>query len=313
MKANGLVLGACMAFAVSSAAYADVRIESLTPPLELTIVGWNAFDKDSASELEPAGIEFSNALYSGYNDLSIGREAAPDPKDAEHFNHKARTAARRSEVLPDEPTDRDLSDRQRDVFASALNRLRDSFDRGGREEAAADAALAQVSYDCWIEATEYADVSAWWGDREADAKACRGEFESALARVNQSADYALTEVTFPMMVAMPPAPEGYLVYFEWDTTALTPAGQAGLQEGIRSALARNTGILLVGHADRSGASAYNQSLSEKRALIVVQAMTDAGIERARISWDAVGETRPLVPTADGVREQANRVVVIDLM
>ena len=42
-------------------------------------------------------------------------------------------------------------------------------------------------------------------------------------------------------------------------------------------------------------------------------MTDAGIERSRIGWSAVGETQPLVPTADGVREQGNRVVEVDLM
>ena len=313
MKAKGLALGTCLVFAAYSAANAELRIEALNPPLPLTIVGWGAFDINSAKELEAAGIEFSNALHAGYIDLSNARRSAGDPdyKDSEHFNQKARAAARRSSVLPDEPTDRDLSDRERGVFASAVERLRDAFDRGGREVAPQDAATAQVSYDCWIEATEY--------DRDDDAKACRGEFESALARVNQVADYALTEVEFqprkaPMMAAMPMALEGYLVYFQWDSTEMTPAGQAALQEGIRAAQANpDTKVVLVGHADRSGASSYNQNLSEKRSLIVIQGMTSAGISRSRISWNAVGEDQPLVPTADGVREQSNRVVEIDLM
>ena len=313
MKAKGLALGACLVFAASAAANAELRIEALTPPLPLTIVGWGAFDTHSAEELEAAGIEFSNALHAGYMDLSDDRRLASDPdfKDAEHFNQKARTAARRSSVLPDEPTDRELSDSQRSVFADAVERLRDSFDRGGREVAPQDAATAQVSYDCWIEATEY--------DRDDDIKRCRSEFESALARVNQLADYALTEVEFqprkaPMMAAMPMALEGYLVYFQWDSTEMTPAGQAALQEGIRAAQANpDTKVVLVGHADRSGASSYNQNLSEKRALVVIQGMTAAGISRSRISWNAFGESNPLVPTADGVREQGNRVVEIDLM
>jgi OOP family OmpA-OmpF porin len=313
MKAKGLALGACLVFAASTAANAELKIEALTPPLPLTIVGWGSFDTNSAKELEAAGIEFSNALHAGYIDLSNSRKSAPDPdfKDSEHFNHKARTAARRSSVLPDEPTDRDLSDSERGIFADAVERLRDAFDRGGREVAPQDAATAQISYDCWIEATEF--------EREEDAKACRGEFESALARVNQLADYALTDVEFrprkaPMMAALPVAPEGYLVYFQWDSTDLTPAGQAALQEGIRAAEANpDTRVVLVGHADRSGAQGYNQGLSEKRALVVIQGMTSSGISRSRISWNAVGEDQPLVPTEDGVREQGNRVVEIDLM
>ncbi len=123
------------------------------------------------------------------------------------------------------------------------------------------------------------------------------------------------------MAAMAPQPEGYLVYFEWDSTNMTPAGQAALQEAIRSAKEMSgASIALVGHADTSHstpgsiqANDYNQTLSEKRALVVIQNMTAAGISRARISWDAFGQTRLLVPTATGVREQGNRVVEIDLM
>jgi outer membrane protein OmpA-like peptidoglycan-associated protein len=112
---------------------------------------------------------------------------------------------------------------------------------------------------------------------------------------------------------MPAGPEYYQVFFEWDSTTMTPAGQAGLQEAIRIAMEEDGfDIGLIGHADRSGAEPYNQTLSEKRALVVIQAMTDAGIGRSRISWDAVGETRPLIPTADGVREQCNRVVEVDM-
>ena len=311
MKANGLVWGACLVFAATTAANAEVRIESLTPPLEETIVGWNAYDKVSARELEASGIAFSNALLSGYNDLSESRRTGAttngwrDPKDAEHFNQKARTAARRSSVLPDEPTDRDLSDQQRGIFHTAVVRLRDMFDRGGRETSADDAALAQVSYDCWIEATEY--------DREDDIKRCRGEFESALARANQTANYSLTPAYTIQMAALPPRPESYLIYFEWDSTTMTPAGQAAVQEAIRVAQDVNVfDVALIGHADRSGANTYNQTLSEKRALVVIQAMTDAGIGRSRISWNAFGEMRSLVPTADGVREQGNRVVEAEL-
>jgi OOP family OmpA-OmpF porin len=323
MRTKVFILGACLVFAVSlavsSAANAakdkvfPTKIEGLNPPLPATIVGWGSFDTHTAEEQEPAGIWFHNGLYDGYMALASSRRSAPDVDwlDSEHFNHKARTAGKGSIVLPDKESDRVLSKFDRPIFHAALFRMYTAFDRGGREVAPKSAAEAQVSYDCWIEATEY--------DREEEAKACRSAFESALARVEQVADYKLTEAPFvpsgvPQMAAMAPQPEGYLVYFEWDSTNMTPAGQAALQEAIRSAQnMAETRIALVGHADTSGQKAYNQTLSEKRALVVIQNMTAAGINRSRISWDAFGQTRLLVPTADGVREQGNRVVEVDLM
>ena len=158
MKVRVFILAACMAVTVASlattGARAELRIEALDPPLPLTIIGWFAFDPNSSEDLDTSGIAFSNALYDGYRDLSKARRAGPDPKDGEHFNHKARTAARRSSVLPDWPSDRDLSEEDRSVFHSALQFMNAAFERGGREVAPQDAATAQVSYDCWIEATE---------------------------------------------------------------------------------------------------------------------------------------------------------------
>lgn len=315
MKARFLIRAACMAFAVTTlataSARAEVRVEALDPPLPLTVVGWFAFDPTSSEDLATSGIAFSNALYDGYSDLSKERRAAPDPRDGEYFNHKARTAARRSVVQPDWPSDRELSEEDNSVFHSALHFMSSAFDRGGREVAPQDAAAAQVSYDCWIEAAEY--------NREDDIERCRQAFWDAMNAVSAAADYELTDVDFqpsmaPQAAAVAVALEGYLVYFEWDSTAVTPAGQAALQESIRAAEANvATTISLIGHADRSGDVGYNQGLSERRALVIIQTMTESGIERSRITWNAVGETQPLVPTADGVREQGNRVVEVDLL
>jgi len=314
MKARVLILGVCMAAAVAgsaTSARAKLNFEALHPPLPPTIVGWFAFDPESSEGMDPTGIAFSNALYFGYSDLSKERRAAPDPKDGEYFNHKARTAARRSVVLPDWPSDRHLNDEDAAVFHSALNTMNMAFERGGREVAPQQAANAQVSYDCWIEAAEW--------QREDDIERCRQAFWDAMKAVSDAADYQLTDADFqprmaPQAAAVVVALEGYLVYFEWNSTAVTPAGQAALQESIRAAEANpETGINLIGHADRSGPEGYNQGLSERRALVIIQAMTEAGIPRARITWNAVGETQPLVPTADGVREQGNRVVEVDLM
>jgi len=73
-----------------------------------------------------------------------------------------------------------------------------------------------------------------------------------------------------------------------------------------------TRIELTGHADRSGAPAYNQTLSEKRGAAVRNALVHLGIPAADITVIGKGEASPLVPTADGVREPQNRRVEIVL-
>ncbi len=69
---------------------------------------------------------------------------------------------------------------------------------------------------------------------------------------------------------------------------------------------------MAGHADRSGSDAYNLRLSQRRADAVAAELVRQGVNRNDIGIQAFGESRPLVPTADGVREPQNRRVEIVL-
>ena len=69
---------------------------------------------------------------------------------------------------------------------------------------------------------------------------------------------------------------------------------------------------MAGHADRSGSAQYNQRLSQRRADVVAAELVRNGVNRSDIGVSAYGESRPLVPTADGVREPQNRRVEIVL-
>ena len=75
---------------------------------------------------------------------------------------------------------------------------------------------------------------------------------------------------------------------------------------------QTTRIEVAGHADRSGTPQYNQRLSQRRADVVASELVKQGIAKEDISVTAFGETKPLVPTADGVREPQNRRVEIVL-
>ena len=119
-------------------------------------------------------------------------------------------------------------------------------------------------------------------------------------------------VVAPAVQAPAPA-RTYLVFFDWDRADLTARAREIIAEAASNAgRVQATRIEVAGHADRSGTPAYNQRLSQRRADAVAAELVARGISRNDIAITAYGESRPLVPTADGVREPQNRRVEIVL-
>ena len=75
---------------------------------------------------------------------------------------------------------------------------------------------------------------------------------------------------------------------------------------------QTTRIQLDGYTDLSGTSVYNQKLSIRRARTVQTELVREGVPVNEISIHGYGESNPLVPTAQGVREPQNRRVEIIL-
>jgi outer membrane protein OmpA-like peptidoglycan-associated protein len=120
--------------------------------------------------------------------------------------------------------------------------------------------------------------------------------------------------TTAAVVAPAPAPaRSYLVFFDWDKADLTARAQQIIAEAAQnSTRVASTRIDVAGHADKSGTPAYNQGLSLRRANNVAAELVRLGVPRTAISISAFGDTKPLVPTAAGVREPQNRRVEIVL-
>jgi OOP family OmpA-OmpF porin len=122
----------------------------------------------------------------------------------------------------------------------------------------------------------------------------------------------------PAAEVLPPAPppstaRTYLVFFDWNRADLTSRAREIIGEAAQNARRVSaTRIEVAGHADRSGTPQYNQRLSQRRAEVVASELVARGISREEIGVTAYGESRPLVPTADGVREPQNRRVEIVL-
>ena len=128
--------------------------------------------------------------------------------------------------------------------------------------------------------------------------------------------YNFGAASAPVVAAPPPAvpqtvARTYLVFFDWNRADLTDRARQIIAEAATArTTVRSTRIEVSGHADRSGSDAYNQALSMRRAEAVAAELTRRGVPRTEMVIQAFGESRPLVPTADGVREPQNRRVEI---
>ncbi|AFT70429.1 OmpA/MotB domain protein [Alloalcanivorax dieselolei B5] len=90
--------------------------------------------------------------------------------------------------------------------------------------------------------------------------------------------------------------------FDFDSAELSPKGQkvvADLGRRIRGEFVAPA-VLVVGHTDRLGSDAYNQTLSEQRAETVRTALANQGIPNETINSSGAGERYP-VTQCEGAR------------
>ena len=105
----------------------------------------------------------------------------------------------------------------------------------------------------------------------------------------------------------------YLVFFDFDSTAISSDSALILDrvvEAYRSLGASR--MSLTGHTDRAGSNDYNQALSVSRAIAVENYLTGLSVSSSGLTTAGRGESDPRVATPDGVREQENRRVEINI-
>jgi OmpA-OmpF porin, OOP family len=111
----------------------------------------------------------------------------------------------------------------------------------------------------------------------------------------------------------PAAPKEFIVFFGHNKSNLTPEAMDVIRQAASAAKEYGSAtITVVGHADKSGSPAYNEKLSLRRADGVKGALVGEGIEAGKVTTSGRGESDPMVPTEDGVREPQNRRVHINL-
>ncbi len=276
----------------------------------MLLVGCAGFQLGNASEVSPTGSPFQTALYEGYLTLAETEFAESDFRDSDLFALRAMNAAARQQVLPQSVQERNLTPDAVSDLSAARERLMKVLQATAAAKAPAQAARAQVMFDCWMEEQEE-------NHEPGDIAACRSGFSLALDAAEQAvapeSEPAPEPAPAPQKAATPEVPRTYLVFFAFDSASLTTDGQRAIRDAATSArLLDVKRLILTGHADRAGTENYNLTLSRQRANAVRAEFAKIGIPVDDVTVLAKGESEPLLPTPDGVREPRNRRVEIVL-
>lgn len=248
---------------------------------------------DKASKVEPRGSEFSKQLYSGYLDLARDEFAEGDYGDSDRFADYAIKVAAGANQEPEEVSSRKIPESAVGDLTTSRARLMRSLAGGARTKAPAQAAKAQVMFDCWMQEQEE-------NRQPDDISRCRDGFNAAIGKLE------------PAMAALPePKPVRFVVYFDNNKADLTDEAQAVIAEARAAARKAAGGIIKIsGSADSVGPGAYNQMLSEMRVDAVAKVLAADQLPVKAVLTEAHGEAQPAVFTADGVPEARNRRVDI---
>ncbi len=279
--------------------------------LALPILGACAtYDLESADMMSVSDWPFAQSLHGQYMRLAHDEANEDDWRDALFFRDKAleaADAANEGAALPDPQMvgDRDVPEDTQGDLNSAYDSLMAALDDGRRKKPTA-AAIAQTSFDCWLQEQEE--------NVQPDHIAlCREDFEDALALLmaEEPMEEPMAEPApeaDPMMAAGP-----FMVYFGFNSAELDAAAQALIKNLASHKYATDEMgyVVLTGHADLAGNADYNEALAERRVMAVAAALEANGAS-ARILSSSYGESRPMMETDDGMREAKNRRVEVTL-
>ncbi|HEX3972284.1 MAG TPA: OmpA family protein [Stellaceae bacterium] len=116
----------------------------------------------------------------------------------------------------------------------------------------------------------------------------------------------------PPPAAVAPRQQMFIVFFEFDKSALTTDGKKVVDAAAAAFKSGKSGVAIAGYTDLAGTQQYNLALSKRRADVVKSALVRDGVSAAAINESWHGKENPRVPTADGVREPQNRRVEITM-
>ncbi|MGE5547978.1 MAG: OmpA family protein [Solirubrobacterales bacterium] len=256
-------------------------------------VSWDSanWDVDGVAAMAPKGDAFTQALHKHYVERAAEEVSDYDWVNVRAFLERARAAAAGVAVKPSAPAERGLGGNPEvaDTYAKLTARLATTAPKDNPEACA----LAQTWYEQWLEDLEE-------GHQRDEIAEAKGGFEEAIAGCIPAAEEP------PKHVA-----KNFTIYFDFNKAVLTAQGRMVIEEVAKAqAELKPANIFIAGHTDTKGGAALNQTLSEKRAKVVADALAKKGVKAEIMDIKAHGKNRPAVATGDNVKEPLNRRVEI---
>jgi len=113
------------------------------------------------------------------------------------------------------------------------------------------------------------------------------------------------------LAAEPDKPRSFRLYFLAGGVELTEDSARLIPQILAEVRGRAVpDVAIVGHTDTKGTRESNAQLAARRAAVVKDIVIDAGVDPDLIALTSLGESDPLVATADNVDEPRNRRVEV---
>lgn len=246
------------------------------------------YDVAGTKAMATQGGAFNATLQQGYADFASWEQQEGDWAESIVYLDKAKAAA--AGQVPDmDPAFNDETTALRAKVSAFIASMKDTDPKA--------AGTAQVAYDC---------VSHEWEENiheGLDAHGCQAMLEAAMKTA---------PMTKPVVAVAMPAP--FIVYFDFDSSALTAESKATLKDVVAAYGQFKPGTVKVqGNADTMGSNAYNMTLSQKRAAAVANALANGGVAGGMMDLEAYGEEKLKVSTPDQTKEPRNRRVEVHFM
>lgn len=251
------------------------------------------WDVDAASSMAPAGDAFSRALQKNYAERARFEKGEQDWCSVKYFTDRAVMAAEGKPAPLQLVAERSRGTGTAEIVAAHAH-LTTMLATSAPKDAPEACAAAQAALEHWMEQQEE-------GHQADHIAMARADFEKAAPDCKPA----------PVAVALPGP---YTVYFDFDSSAITPAARKTLSDVVVAFKSAMPGsVVVTGHTDTAGDNAYNDRLANKRAAMVADELTKMGIAATALSVSSYGKTQVAVDTGDNVMEGKNRRVEIHFM
>jgi OOP family OmpA-OmpF porin len=254
------------------------------------LIPGSTYQLEQLNKTTATGSPFTQALTDGYRVFAQAERDEYDWHAQQVFAKKGLAAAEGTSVPPEE-----LADWR--VWDPAVT---------ADESAARSQLMAMLASDAPNREEEY---EGWETDEIA---ACRAAFFSTMEQINRPVAAAVKQPAPTPPPTPKAAPVGYVVFFDFDKSDLTPEAKQVLASAAQALKASHaSAIRVTGYTDTVGTVAYNLKLSVRRGDRVEQELAKDGLT-VKVEVIGKGKADLLEPTADGVREARNRRATIDV-